>query len=310
MRMQQMETLLKEKTPACLWMQAGVVNKKACYKDFSCTTCRFDQVLNKACHENELLIKEGRALEGKKGQFVFWQEKLKKQSLARRPCVHHMKGKIDFKSCSKAYNCIDCEFDQYFHDQFKVHTVLKPVNFNDISGVALPIGYYLHSGHTWVKIEDGNNVLIGIDDFASRILGKFSAIETPLMGKQVSQGKNAMEISRNGNRASFVSPVSGVVTEVNSKVIKNPGMINNDPYTDGWILSLYCPNLKQELRNLMFMDSSKSFMNTEVEGLYSFLEEETQLMAADGGRLGSDLYGNLPGLSWDRLLELFFQVKS
>ena len=229
----------------------------------------------------------------------------KKQPLAKRPCIHHMKGHIDFKTCPKTYNCIDCEFDQYFHDQFKVYTVLKPVGFSNINGVSLPLGYYLHSGHTWAKIEDGNIVRIGIDDFASRILGKFTSIETLLMGKQVFQGKNAIHISRNGHKASFLSPISGVITQVNSQVISNPGLINQDPYTDGWILSLYCPDLKQDLKQLMFMDSSKSFMNGEVKNLYAFLEEETNLAAADGGSLGSDLFGNLPGISWDGLLKRF-----
>jgi len=299
-----METRLKENTPVCLWMQAGVVKKKICHKDFFCTTCRFDRALNKVCYENEHLQKQGMVLTGKRGNLVFWKEKLKKQRLAKRPCIHHMKGHIDFKTCPKTYNCIDCEFDQYFHDQFKVYTVLKPVEFNDISGVSLPVGYYLHSGHTWVKIEDRNNVRIGIDDFASRVLGKFTSIETPLMGKQVFQGKDTIHISRDGHNASFVSPVSGVITEVNSKVSQNPGAINQDPYVDGWVLSLYCPDLKNDLKKLMFMDSNRSFMNKEVDRLYIFLEEETQLMAADGGKLGSDLFGNLPGLSWDRLLKL------
>ncbi len=302
-----METIHQKKAPACLWMQAGVVKKKSCIRDFSCTTCRFERALRKTCHENEAYQKQGMVLKGKKGRLVFWQEKLKKQSLAKKPCVHHMKGHIDFKACTKAYNCIDCEFDQYFHDQFKVYTVLKPVRFNDFSGVSLPVGYYLHSGHTWVKIEDHNTVRIGIDDFASRVLGKFTTIKTPLMGKQIFQGKNAIHISRNGHKASFLSPVSGVITEINSQVSKNPGLINQAPYTDGWVLSLYCPNLKQELKQLMFMDSNKLFMNKEVDRLYAFLEEETQVMAADGGRLGSDLFGNLPGISWERLLKLFIR---
>lgn len=303
-----METLLREKTPACLWMQAGVVKKKICTRDFSCTTCKFDRALRKTCHENELLQKQGVRLKGKRGGLVSWQERLKKQPLARRPCIHHMKGHIDFKACPKAYHCIDCEFDHYFHDRFRIYTVLKPMGFNDIYGVSLPGGYYLHSGHTWVKIEDSNNVCIGIDDFASRIFGKFTAIKTPLMGKQVFQGeKNVIHLSRNGHKASFSSPVSGVVTEVNFKMKKNLGLINQDPYIDGWILRLYCPNLKQDLKQLMFMDSSKSFMTREVDRLYELLEEETQVMAADGGRLSSDLFGNLPGLSWDRLLELFIR---
>jgi len=300
-----METRNQKKSPACLWMQAGVVKNKICFQDFSCTTCKFDRALRKTCHENELFQKQGMIIKGKKGNFVYWQEKLKKQPLAKRPCIHHMKGHIDFKTCPKTYNCIDCEFDQYFHDQFKVYTVLKPVGFSNINGVSLPLGYYLHSGHTWAKIEDGNIVRIGIDDFASRILGKFTSIETLLMGKQVFQGKNAIHISRNGHNASFLSPISGVITQVNSQVISNPGLINQDPYTDGWILSLYCPDLKQDLKQLMFMDSSKSFMNGEVKNLYAFLEEETNLAAADGGSLGSDLFGNLPGISWDGLLKRF-----
>ncbi|WP_457552034.1 glycine cleavage system protein H [Desulfobacula sp.] len=300
-----METRLKEKIPACVWMQAGVVKKKICIRDFSCTTCRFDRVLRKTCHENEYLQKLGVTLKGKRAHLVFWKEKLRKQPLAKRLCIHHMKGHIDFKTCNKTYHCIDCEFDQYFHDQFKIYTVLKPVEFIDISGVSLPVGYYLHSGHTWLKIEDHNHVRIGIDDFASRVLGKFTDIKTPLMGKQVSQGKKAIYVFRNKHRASFLSPVSGVIIEVNSKVSKKPGLINHDPYTEGWVLSLYCPNLKQDLKQLMFMDSNKKFINREVKNLYAFLEEETQLAAADGGSLGPDLFGNLPQISWDRLKKLF-----
>ena len=55
----------------------------------------------------------------------------------------------------------------------------------------------------------------------------------------------------------------------------------------------------------MFLDSAIDFMNMEVKSLYTFLEQETGLMAADGGSLGSDLYGNIPGLSWERLLKHF-----
>jgi len=305
--MLQMATISNDKTPACLWMQAGVVKKKKCIKDFVCGPCRFDRALRKVCHENEDLQKKGVVLKGKRKDLIFWEDKLSKQPLAKRPCIHHMKGHIEFKACPKTYHCIDCEFDHYFQDQFKVYTMVKPVSFNDIKGVSLPVGYYLHSGHTWVKIEDNNTVRIGIDDFASRLFGKFTTIKTPLMGKQVSQGKKAFQLSRDRHAASFVSPVSGVITEINSKVNKKPGLINDDPYIDGWVLSLYCPNLKQDLKQLMFMNSNKMFMKKEVDKLYEFLEEETQLAAADGGSLGKDLFGNLPQISWDSLLNLFIR---
>ncbi len=301
-----MNTALKQNTtPECLWMQAGVVQKKLCDKNFSCTDCRFDRAMTRVCLTNDVTKKQGLPLEGKCAGFVFWIDRLKKMPLARRSCIHHMKGYIGFKNCSNSYVCIDCEFDQYFHDQFKVHTVIKPVDFDDINGITLPKGYYLHPGHTWIKIEDKGMVRVGIDDFASRLFGKVDTLQVPLMGKKMKQGMPAFTLSRQGHEVCFLSPVNGVITEVNAQTRQTPALINQAPYTDGWVFMIYCPDLKQDLKQLMFMDSCKEFVGKEVNRLYAFLEEETQIKAADGGTLVSDIFGNLPGISWEALVKLF-----
>lgn len=305
-----METRYQQKTPpACLWMQAGVVKQKHCQTDFQCTTCKYDKVLRKVCQENKALMEQGKNSAGKRQNLVFWIDKLKAQPLSKRLCIHHMKGHIDFKACPKAYHCIDCEFDQYFHDQFKVYTVMQPIGYTDISGVSLPFGYYLHKGHTWLKIEDNNTVRIGMDDFASRLLGEPDEIEPLLIGKKVSQGQNVFTFFREGNKASFPSPVDGVITQVNANLMKNPKLLNQEPYTNGWVVSVYCTDLRENLKKLMFMDSATGFMTQEVKNFYAYLEEETGLMAADGGSLGSDLYGNIPGLSWEQMLNSFIHRK-
>ncbi len=298
-------SLRQENLPACLWMQAGVVPKKLCQIDFACNICKFDKALNRVCLQNKEMKRIGMHLPTKRTSLEFWQDRLQKMPLAKRPCVHHMKGHIDFKNCPKAYHCVDCEFDQYFHDQFKVNAVLKPVNFNKINGVSLPTGFYLHPGHTWVKIEDQGMVRVGIDDFACRLLGGFDKINVPLMGKTLVQGKPGFSLSRDNHKVDFTSPVNGVITEVNKRIEKSPDLINQSPYENGWIFMLYCPDLKKDLKNLMFMEGSKGYINTEVKRLYEFLEEETQMKAADGGELVPDLYGNLPDVSWDTLLEKF-----
>jgi glycine cleavage system H protein len=146
---------------------------------------------------------------------------------------------------------------------------------------------------------------MGIDDFACRLLGKFDKFSGPLMGEALEQGKPFFTLSRQGNEVSFSSPVNGVITEVNHRVKKRPGMVSQSPYTDGWVFMAYCPGLKQDLKQLMFMDTCKGFMGREVKRLFAFLEEETQLKAADGGTLVSDLFGNLPGVSWEALVEKF-----
>lgn len=291
--------------PACLWMQAGVVRKKFCPYDYDCTACRFNRAMNRVCMENEALKEQGEPLTGNRGKIEFWMDRLRKMPVAGRPCIHAMKGRIEFKNCPKSYHCHDCEFDLYFHDQFKVHTVMQPVGFNDIHGVRLPAGYYLHPGHTWIKIEEKGIVRIGIDDFASRLFGKFNHLKAPLMGKELFQGKPMVSLARQDNAINFVSPVSGVLMEVNSQLHKDPSLIHKSPYTDGWIFMVFCPNLKQELKQLMFMSSSNNFMDREVGRLYDFIEEETQLKAADGGQLVDDIYGNLPDIKWDQLVNRF-----
>lgn len=304
-------TLRKETQPACLWQQAGVVSKKPCFKDFICSACQFNKAMIRVCRENEQRRAEGDKPAGKKSdRFIFWRERLKKMPLSQRPCIHHMKGHIQFRNCPKAYHCVDCEFDQFFYDQFKVNTLLKPVRFDDIDGVSLPAGFYLHPGHTWVKIEGNGMVRIGIDDFAARLLGEFDAVNAPVLGKQLTQGKTGFTFMRGNRKADFVSPVSGVITEVNSQVKKSPAEASRAPYTEGWIFMAYCPELKKDLKHLMFMDSSREFMQENVTRLYDFIEERTQLKAADGGSLVPDIYGNLTGVSWEELVEAFISPKA
>nr|NJM04513.1 glycine cleavage system protein H [Desulfobacula sp.] len=293
----------------CLWTQAGVVPRKKCRQEFACTTCRFERILAGVCRRNELLRESGPSPEGRQAGFVYWTDRLLKMPVSRRPCIHHMKGHIGFKNCTRAYRCTDCEFEQYFHDQFKVHTVLKPVDFEDIHGFSLPRGYYLHPGHTWIKIEDQGMVRMGIDDFAGKLFGGFDGIRAPLMGKKLRQGKSALALAREDHEVSFVSPVNGIITEINSRVMRNPCLIKDDPYAGGWVFILYCPALKQDLKHLMFMDSSRKFMDETVNRLYAFLEEEAGIKAADGGWPGSDIYGNLPGPARERLVKKFMAPK-
>lgn len=300
------DDLLNKNPRACIWMQAGVVFLKDCGQDFNCSECKFDRALRRAARENEILKRQGITPVGKKGKIVFWKDKLRKRPLSKRPCIHTMRRHIEFKVCHHDYNCVDCDFDQYFNDQYKVYTVVKPVDLTDIHGVHIPRGYYLHKGHAWAKIESDDEVRIGLDEFALKLLGRFDKINAPLLGKPVQQGRFEICGTRDENIAEFASPVSGIVTAINPALRKHGDIANKDPYTDGWIMRVHCKTLRRDLENLMFMDEAETFLNKQIETLYEILEQETGLMAADGGKLGDDIFGNAPGLKWDRLVHLFF----
>ncbi|MGB5616033.1 MAG: hypothetical protein WBM78_04285, partial [Desulfobacterales bacterium] len=63
-------------TPACIWMQAGVVRRKFCRTDYQCAACRYDAILHRLAEENRRRGKQTAALAGKKSKIVSWKDKL------------------------------------------------------------------------------------------------------------------------------------------------------------------------------------------------------------------------------------------
>jgi hypothetical protein len=108
----------------CIWMQAEVVRQKSCKINYDCPSCRFDKAMRRLVDENTRLKKAGRVAKGNRPEFISWKEKLRALPLSKRPCIHHMKGRIEFRPCTNDYWCGNCDFDQYFHDQYSVHAVI------------------------------------------------------------------------------------------------------------------------------------------------------------------------------------------
>ncbi len=299
---------IKTSASPCLWMQAGVVRHKYCKTSYDCTTCHFDKAMLRVAEENMLMAEKGQIHGNKRQKIVFWIEKLKELPFSKRPCIHHMKRRIDFKSCSHEYRCANCEFDQYFYDQYTVHALVKPVEVLNIHSFRIPQGYYLHKGHAWVKIEEGSTVRIGLDDFALRLLGPLENIEAPLVGKQMKRNTSQIMLKRGDKSAGVLSPVSGVVTDVNPRLREEGSLANNNPYTDGWVLRLHSEGLRNELKDLYIGSESKEFMEKEISHLYDIIEETGGLLNTDGGYLGEDIYGNMPQIGWERLTRLFLHT--
>ena len=224
-----------ENRAPCIWMQAGVVHHKFCDIDYQCEACRFDRALRRTARENSRLRQLGEIPQGKSGRIVYWKDRLRELPAWKQPCLHHMKGRIDFRACTHDYQCGNCEFDQYFSDQYTVHAVVRPVDVLDIKGFKIPHGYYLHRGHTWVKIEEGSTVRVGLDDFALRLLGPLDRVDAPLMGKEVKQDRDDILLGRSSNTARVQSPISGVVTDINPELRERGSLANQDPYTQPWV---------------------------------------------------------------------------
>ena len=104
---------------------------------------------------------------------------------------------------------------------------------------------YYTNEHEWIKIEE-NLVRIGITDYAQDSLHEIVFIDLPDRERHVER----MEVISTAESVKAVSeiftPLSGQIIEVNESLALNPELVNQDPYGQGWIVTIQPSNLEEE----------------------------------------------------------------
>ncbi len=279
-------------THPCLWMQSGVVKFKNCTNFYDCTTCDYDHAMG---------------AKARSGKQFSWQDAMRRQPDMHRVCRHSLTGRIAKRACAYNYECTSCDFDQFFEDVWTTRARSLPGEVQKIRGFDVPMDHYFHEGHAWARVESGGFIRIGLDDFSLKLLGAADAFDLPLMGKELNPGKAGWGLRRKDNLADVLSPVGGVIMEVNSRVRETPAVANREPYGDGWLFLVRNPDIKTSIKPLMSDQQSIGWIKGEVDQLEHMIEEVAGPLAADGGYLADDIFGNLPGLGWDRLTKTFLK---
>jgi len=151
------------------------------------------------------------------------------------------------------------------------------------AGMSIPQGYSFHPGHTWVSRETGENARVGLDKFAADLAGKLDRIEVVSPSRWIRQGQRLATLHSNGAAFDIVSPVEGVIMEVNQEILKDPALSRRDPYKDGWIAVLKSPDLSTNQRNLLRGPMVAPWMHYNVTRLNAALAQSNPGLAQDGG---------------------------
>ncbi len=101
-----------------------------------------------------------------------------------------------------------------------------------------------HKEHTWAKIE-GEQVRVGISDYAQDQLGELIFIELPEVGAEFRQGEVFGQAESTKTVSALHMPISGEVIAVNEDLENDPELVNNDPYGKGWIILVEPHDLKE-----------------------------------------------------------------
>lgn len=115
--------------------------------------------------------------------------------------------------------------------------------------MSLPKDLLYSEEHEWVK-KEGNNVRIGITDFAQDELGDIVFVELPEEGDELEIDEPFGSVESVKTVSELYAPISGKVVEINDELEDNPEFVNGSPYQKAWMVVLE-PSDESELDKLL-----------------------------------------------------------
>ncbi|BDG07384.1 glycine cleavage system protein H [Anaeromyxobacter paludicola] len=166
-------------------------------------------------------------------------------------------------------------------------------------------GLFYAPGHTWVRPE-GDDLRVGLDDLAQKIVPWALAIELPRPGTKVRKGEPAAVISCGGKRMVITAPASGVVSVINSAVAHDPSLVKSDSYTRGWLFRM--TPFDTTWRAFPSGERARKWFEVEGHRFDAYLESHLGIAAADGGAYVAPPASLLSNDQWDGLMRTFLEA--
>ncbi|MFO7600529.1 MAG: glycine cleavage system protein H [Candidatus Desulfacyla sp.] len=134
----------------------------------------------------------------------------------------------------------------------------------EMHGYNMPEELHYEENHFWVK-EEGDLLVMGMDDFAQVMAGEIVYVQLPDDGKEIKKGKKFAKIESGKWLGKVFGPVNGKIAAVNEELETNPGLINDDCYGKGWMYKIQ-PDDKGEMQTLIHgKDAIEKWLLADIE---------------------------------------------
>jgi glycine cleavage system H protein len=91
--------------------------------------------------------------------------------------------------------------------------------------------------HEWIRVDE-DLATVGITDFAQNELGDVVFVELPSLGTEVTKGQAFAVVESVKAVSDIYAPVSGKVAGINEQLATEPELVNQDPYSRGWLVRI------------------------------------------------------------------------
>ena len=163
----------------------------------------------------------------------------------------------------------------------------------------VPDGLHYHLGHAWLRSDPEGLVTVGIDDFAQKFVGRPEKIELPPVGALLAQGEKAWHLMVESRPVPMLAPVDGEVVAVNAEALRDPEIVNRDPYGAGWLLKVRPARLPANLKNLISGRLAREWVKGELDLIRLEIGGGLGPVYQDGGAPISGIARALAGDRWE-----------
>ena len=114
--------------------------------------------------------------------------------------------------------------------------------------------------HEWSLDDASGEVTVGITEFAQDQLGDLVYVELPEVGNRFSSGEACMLLESVKSASDIHMPVSGEISAVNNQLSDEPELINQSPFSEGWLFK-FIPDNVDDLDTLLDAEAYEALLN-------------------------------------------------
>ena len=124
--------------------------------------------------------------------------------------------------------------------------------------------YFFNENDCWVKYES-DYAFLGISDYVQNHVGDIMYVDLPEVGKKIDAFDEVGSFESVKTVIGLISPISGSIIEVNSALLSNPELLNQDPYQKGWIIKLKAQKDEEEVSLLLDSEHYFEYMKKKID---------------------------------------------
>ena len=186
--------------------------------------------------------------------------------------------------------------------------ISRPVSA--FSPVGVPLGVFLHPGHSWAGLNISGEMRLGIDEFLAQALGGVDRVDLPKVGTRVERGGPVGTLWSHDRALPVLSPVTGTVVGVNQSLKRSSLPIDNDPYGAGWLAVVSPSDQRQAVSELRVGADAVRWLRRETQRFVDFIARQAApgsigVVLADGAHPVVGAASSLDDGGWSRFTQEF-----